>query len=94
MTAFLLTSTVSAPLYGKLSDIYGRKQLFAISICLLLVASALCGAAHSMTALIGCRALQDLGAGGMITISQTLVGCIVPMRERGRYQGLSRARSR
>jgi MFS family permease len=88
VTAFMLTSTVSAPLYGKLSDMYGRKPFFAISIGLFLVASALCGAAHSMTALIGFRALQGLGAGGLMTMSQTLVGSIVPMRERGRYQGL------
>ncbi|GJH12747.1 MFS transporter [Caballeronia novacaledonica] len=88
VTAFMLTSTVSAPLYGKLSDMYGRKQFFAISISLFLIASALCGAAHSMTALIGFRALQGLGAGGLMTMSQTLVGSIVPMRERGRYQGL------
>ncbi|GAB5101318.1 hypothetical protein YK56LOC_70350 [Caballeronia sp. HLA56] len=84
----MLTSTVSAPLYGKLSDMYGRKQFFAISICIFLVASALCAAAQSMTAPIAFRALQGLGAGGLMTMSQTLVGSIVPMCERGRYQGL------
>jgi EmrB/QacA subfamily drug resistance transporter len=88
VTAFMLTSTVSAPLYGKLSDMYGRKPFFAISIGVFLAASALCGAAQSMTALICFRALQGLGAGGLMTMSQTLVGSIVPMRERGRYQGL------
>jgi EmrB/QacA subfamily drug resistance transporter len=88
VTAFMLTSTVSAPLYGKLSDMYGRKPFFAISIGIFLAASALCGAAQSMSALILFRALQGLGAGGLMTLSQTLVGSIVPMRERGRYQGL------
>ncbi len=88
VTAFMLTSTVSAPLYGKLSDMYGRKPFFALSIGIFLVASALCGAARSMNALILFRALQGFGAGGLMTMSQTLVGSIVPMRERGRYQGL------
>jgi EmrB/QacA subfamily drug resistance transporter len=88
VTAFMLTSTVSAPLYGKLSDMYGRKPFFAISIGIFLAASALCGAAQSMTSLIAFRALQGLGAGGLMTMSQTLVGSIVPMRDRGRYQGL------
>ncbi|MDR5837116.1 MDR family MFS transporter [Caballeronia sp. LZ034LL] len=88
VTAFMLTSTVSAPLYGKLSDMYGRKPFFALSIGIFLAASALCGAAQSMNTLILFRALQGLGAGGLMTMSQTLVGSIVPMRERGRYQGL------
>ncbi|SDR39653.1 drug resistance transporter, EmrB/QacA subfamily [Paraburkholderia fungorum] len=88
VTAFMLTSTISAPLYGKLSDMYGRKPFFVASISLFVVASMLCGAAQSMLALILFRALQGLGAGGLMTLSQTLVGSIVPMRERGRYQGL------
>lgn len=88
VTAFMLTSTISAPLYGKLSDMYGRKPFFVASISLFVLASALCGAAQSMLGLIAFRALQGLGAGGLMTMSQTLIGSIVPMRERGRYQGL------
>ncbi|WP_233808875.1 MDR family MFS transporter [Paraburkholderia sp. HP33-1] len=88
VTAFMLTSTVSAPLYGKFSDMYGRKPLFVLSIGIFLLASALCGMAGSMGALIVCRALQGLGAGGLITLSQTVIGSIVSPRDRGRYQGL------
>jgi len=88
VTAFMLTSTISAPIYGKLSDMYGRRPLFAISIVTFLVASALCGAAQSMFQLILFRGLQGLGGGGLITLSQTVIGALVTPRERGRYQGL------
>lgn len=88
VTAFMLTSTVSAPLYGKFSDMYGRRALFAISIVTFLVTSLLCGIAHSMFQLIVFRGLQGLGAGGLITLSQTIIGGIVSARDRGRYQGL------
>ncbi len=88
VTAFMLTSTISAPLYGKLSDMYGRRPLFVISIVVFLLTSALCGAAHSMGQLILFRGLQGLGAGGLMTLSQTVIGSIVTPAERGRYQGL------
>jgi MFS family permease len=88
VTAFMPTSTISAPLYGKLSDMDGRKPFFAASVGVFLVARALCGAASSMFALIAFRALQGLGAGGLMTLAQTIIGSIVPARERGRYQGL------
>lgn len=88
VTAFMLTSTISAPIYGKLSDMYGRRPLFAISIVTFLLASALCGAAHTMFQLILFRGLQGLGGGGLITLSQTVIGALVTPRERGRYQGL------
>lgn len=88
VTAFMLTSTISAPLYGKFSDMYGRRPLFALSILTFLLASALCGAAHSMAQLIVFRGLQGLGAGGLMTLSQTVVGSLVSPAERGRYQGL------
>ncbi|MCP1117226.1 EmrB/QacA subfamily drug resistance transporter [Robbsia andropogonis] len=88
VTAFMLTSTISAPLYGKLSDMYGRRPLFAISIVLFLVASGLCGSAQTMMQLILFRGLQGLGAGGLMTLSQTVIGSIVTPTERGRYQGL------
>jgi EmrB/QacA subfamily drug resistance transporter len=86
--AFLLTGTVSTPLYGKLGDIRGRRPVLLVSIGLFLLASALCGAATSMTQLIACRALQGLGAGGLITLAQAAIGDIAGPRGRGRYQGL------
>src|ERR1700759_5461913 len=66
VAAYLLSSTVTVPLYGKLSDLYGRRRLFVISISIFLSGSALCGAAHSMGELIAFRALQGIGAGGLI----------------------------
>jgi EmrB/QacA subfamily drug resistance transporter len=88
VTVFLLTSTITAPLYGKLSDMYGRRRLFVISISLFLAASTLCGVSQTMTQLILFRALQGAGAGGLMTLSQTVIGDLVTPRERGRYQGL------
>lgn len=88
VTAFMLTSTISAPLYGKLSDMYGRKPFFIACVCIFLVASVLCATAQTMFALIAFRALQGLGAGGLMTLSQTIIGSIVPANERGKYQGL------
>jgi len=88
VTAFLLTSTATTPLYGKLSDMWGRKPLFFAAIILFLIGSALCGMAQSMTQLILFRGLQGLGAGGLFTLSQTTVADLVAPRDRGRYQGL------
>jgi EmrB/QacA subfamily drug resistance transporter len=88
VTAFLVTSTISTPLYGKLSDIYGRKALYFVAIGIFLVGSILCGLAESMFQLVLFRALQGLGAGGLITLAQTTVGDLIVPRERGRYQGL------
>lgn len=88
VTAYLLTSTVTVPLYGKLSDIYGRKALFMSAIALFLVGSGLAGFAQTMTQLIATRALQGLGAGGIISMVMAIVGDILPPRERGKYQGL------
>jgi EmrB/QacA subfamily drug resistance transporter len=87
VTAFAVASTASTPLYGKLSDQYGRRPAFFVSIGLFLLGSVLCGAAHSMDWLIAARGLQGLGAGGLITLSQTTIADVVPPRERGRYQG-------
>src|SRR5204863_4717467 len=87
-TAYMLTSTVSVPLYGKLGDAYGRKNLFLFSIAVFLVGSALCGAATTMTQLVLFRALQGIGAGGLFPLSLAVIGNIVPPRDRGRYQGL------
>jgi EmrB/QacA subfamily drug resistance transporter len=88
VTAYLLTSTVSAPLYGKLGDLYGRKPLFQIAIIIFLVGSALSGLSQGMIELILFRAVQGLGAGGLIVGAQAIVGDVVSPRERGRYQGI------
>ncbi|MEU2714853.1 MDR family MFS transporter [Streptomyces sp. NPDC007205] len=88
VTAYLLASTAATPLWGKLGDQYGRKRLFQTAIVIFLVGSALCGMAQNMPELIGFRALQGLGGGGLIVLSMAIVGDIVPPRERGRYQGL------
>ncbi len=88
VTAFMLTATMTTPLYGKLSDTYGRKPLFYVAIGLFLLGSALCGVAQSMGQLIAFRALQGLGAGGLMTLAQTTIGDILEPRERPRYQGL------
>ena len=88
VTAFMVASTAVAPLYGKLSDMYGRKPAFFTSITIFLIGSALCGQAHTIATLIGFRALQGLGAGGLITLAQTTIADLVSPRERGRYQGL------
>ncbi|MGW7258462.1 DHA2 family efflux MFS transporter permease subunit [Streptomyces sp. NPDC054834] len=88
VTAYLLASTAATPLWGKLGDQYGRKKLFQTAIVIFLIGSALCGMAQNMPELIGFRALQGLGGGGLIVLSMAIVGDIVPPRERGRYQGL------
>ncbi len=87
ITAYLLATTVSAPLWGKLGDQYGRKKLFQAAIVIFLVGSALCGLSRNMFELIAFRALQGLGGGGLIVLAQAIVGDVVPPRERGKYQG-------
>ncbi|MBV9823112.1 MAG: MFS transporter, partial [Actinobacteria bacterium] len=86
-TAYLVTSTVSTPLYGKLSDMYGRKKFYLFAISIFLVGSMLSGMAHSMEELAGFRAVQGLGAGGLMALAFAIIGDIVPPRERARYQG-------
>jgi EmrB/QacA subfamily drug resistance transporter len=87
VTAYLLTATVSTPLWGRISDLYGRKRLFQAAIGIFLAGSALSGMAQSLGELIGFRALQGLGAGGLMTLAMAIVADIVSPRERGRYQG-------
>ncbi len=86
-TAYLVTSTIVTPLYGKLSDIYGRKPLFSIAIAVFILGSLSCTFATSMTMLAACRAFQGLGAGGLFSLALAIIGDIVPARERSRYQG-------
>lgn len=88
VTAYLLASTVSTPLWGKLGDLYGRKIFFQAAIVIFLVASAVAGLSQSMGELIAFRALQGLGGGGLIIGAQTIIGDVLSPRERGRYQGV------
>ncbi|WP_223779011.1 MDR family MFS transporter [Streptomyces sp. 135] len=88
VTAYMLAATAATPLWGKLGDQYGRKKLFQTAIVIFLVGSALCGMAQNMPQLIGFRALQGLGGGGLMVLSMAIVGDLVSPRERGKYQGL------
>ena len=87
VTAYLLAATVSMPLWGRVSDLYGRMRLFQAAIVLFLLGSALSGASETLSELIGFRALQGLGAGGLMTLAMAIVADIIAPRERGRYQG-------
>lgn len=86
-TAYLLTSAISTPLYGKISDQFGRKKIFMFAIVLFLVGSALCGLSQTMNQLVAFRALQGIGAGGLMSLSMTIVGDVVSPRQRGKYLG-------
>ena len=87
VTAYLLTSTASTPLYGKISDLYGRRPVFQFAIITFLIGSFAAGAATSMTQLIAFRAIQGLGAGGLMSLTFVIIGDIISPRERGKYQG-------
>ncbi|MGO9079660.1 MAG: MDR family MFS transporter [Streptosporangiaceae bacterium] len=87
VTAYVLAATITTPLYGKLGDLYGRKRLLMIAIVLFLIGSALSGLAHSMDQLIAFRALQGLGAGGLMVGALATIGDLVSPRERGKYMG-------
>jgi EmrB/QacA subfamily drug resistance transporter len=88
VTSYLLASTLSTPIYGKLGDMYGRKPVFLVAILIFLAGSMLAGLSESMGELIGFRALQGIGAGGLMVGAQAIIADIVPPRERGRYMGL------
>ncbi|WP_096474036.1 MDR family MFS transporter [Burkholderia stabilis] len=88
VTAYLLSSTVVLPLYGKLGDLYGRKIVLQAAIVLFLAGSALCGVAQDMTQLIVLRALQGLGGGGLMVVTMAAIGDLVPPDRRARYQGM------
>ena len=85
-TAYLITSTIATPLYGKLGDIYGRKKLFLFAITVFVIGSLLCSFAESMYGLAGYRAIQGVGAGGLMSLALAIIGDIVPPRERAKYQ--------
>src|ERR687885_559821 len=86
-TAYLITSTIATPLYGKLSDLYGRRPFFIASISIFVVGSALSGFAHTMYQLAAFRAFQGIGAGGLFSLALAIIADLVPPRERARYQG-------
>jgi EmrB/QacA subfamily drug resistance transporter len=87
ITAYLLASTASTPLWGKAGDLYGRKRVFQLAIVVFLVASALCGASQNMFELIAFRGLQGIGGGGLLSLAFAIIGDVIPPRDRGRYQG-------
>ena len=87
ITAYLLASTASTPLWGKAGDLYGRKRVFQLAIVVFLLGSILCGAAQNMYELIAFRGLQGIGGGGLISLVFAIIGDVIPPRQRGRYQG-------
>jgi len=87
ISAYMVALTVAVPIYGKLGDLYGRRKLMLFGLGLFTLASLFCGMAQSMEQLVLARVLQGIGAGGMVSVSQAIIGDIVPPRERGRYQG-------
>jgi EmrB/QacA subfamily drug resistance transporter len=87
VTAYLLASTASTPLYGKISDLYGRKPVFRFAIVVFLIGSALSGLSTQMWQLVAARGVQGLGAGGLMALAFAIIGDVIPPRERGRYQG-------
>src|SRR6266540_407316 len=88
-SAYMLGATVTVPLYGKLSDIYGRRPFFLLGIALFSTGSIISGLATSMEMLIAGRAIQGLGAGGLIPLAIAVIGDIIPPRKRGKWQGLT-----
>ncbi len=87
VVSYLVAATIAAPVYGRLGDLIGRRRLMFVALAIFVTASGLCALAPSVLALVGARLLQGLGGGGLMTLSQALVGESVPPRERGRYQG-------
>ncbi|MBV7409277.1 MFS transporter [Maritimibacter sp. DP1N21-5] len=88
VTAYILASTIAAPLYGKLGDLYGRRNIVFVSVGLFLLGSALAGAAQSMTWLIVSRAIQGLGGGGLFVLALSVIGDVIPPKDRGKTQGI------
>ncbi|MEN3343982.1 MAG: hypothetical protein V7635_558, partial [Arthrobacter sp.] len=86
-TAYLITATVTTPLYGKLSDIFGRRPLYLAAILIFLAGSLYAGSVHSMTELALARSVQGMGAGGLLALALTVIGDIVALKDRATYQG-------
>ena len=86
-TSYLLTSAIATPLYGKISDMFGRKKIFQSAIIIFLIGSVLCGLSQSINQLILFRGIQGIGAGGLLTLVFAIIGDIIPPRQRGKYQG-------
>src|ERR1700704_3171400 len=87
VVSYLIASTIAAPIYGRLGDAFGRRRMMYVALAVTIVASLLCAAAPSVELLTAARVLQGLGGGGLMTLSQALVGEAIPPRERARYQG-------
>jgi EmrB/QacA subfamily drug resistance transporter len=87
VTVYLLTATSSTPLWGKISDLYGRRPIFQLAICVFIAGSVVAALADSMAVLIAGRAIQGLGGGGLIALALSVIGDVIPPRQRGRYQG-------
>ncbi|OBE92885.1 MFS transporter [Mycolicibacterium elephantis] len=87
VTSYLLASTIATAVVGKLGDLFGRKAVFGVAVLFFLVGSVLCGVAGSMTALVASRALQGIGGGAIMVTATALIGEVIPLRDRGRYQG-------
>lgn len=87
ISGYMVAMTIATPVYGKLGDLYGRRRMILIGMGVFTVASAFCAMAQSMEQLVLARVLQGVGAGGMVSVSQAIIGDVVPPRERGRYQG-------
>src|SRR5690349_3999700 len=87
VTSYLLASTIVTAIVGKLGDLFGRKVVFQVSVLFFLAGSVLCGLAGSMTMLVASRALQGIGGGAMMVTAMAVIGEVIPLRERGRYQG-------
>jgi EmrB/QacA subfamily drug resistance transporter len=88
VTSYLLASTIVTALVGRLGDLFGRKRVFQAAVVFFVVGSVLCGLSQSMAMLVGARALQGIGGGGITVTASALIGEVVPLRERGRYQGI------
>ena len=88
VTAYLVASTVTVPIYGKLGDLHGRRRMFVVAISIFLLGSLLCALAQNVGQLVGARVVQGLGAGGLLPLAQTAIADLFSPRERGRYQGL------